>query len=165
MNEDALNDPTLQSLEARLAASAPQLSTDEQHQLLYACAFAAGQRSAVRSTRQWQAITLTLGLIVVGLTYSQIPGPAQVARAVPIQNESPQVGMRTGDAVDHPKDSISESYEALSSVKRSPNVRLDAWQRAPSTTRSDSTKLAQQSSFVTAGDGLTVGGLNLGALD
>ena len=46
MNEPSLNDPHLQSLEARLAAMPPQESAARQQELLYRCAFAAGQSSA-----------------------------------------------------------------------------------------------------------------------
>ena len=67
MNDHLLNDPLLNSLEARQAASVPQLSMVEQHRLLYECAFAAGLRSSVKMVRYWQIASAALVLMVVSL--------------------------------------------------------------------------------------------------
>lgn len=165
MNEDALNDPVLQSLEARLAASVPQLSGAEQQELFYACAFAAGQRTAVRSTRRWQAVTAALGLAVIGLVVPQLSEPTKIARTGPVQNESQAEIVKMDNAATHVGDSTSSLPDFWPTVERPSSVRLDAWQRTPLMSQSDSTKLAQHNSSATRTDGLTVGGLNLGALD
>jgi hypothetical protein len=67
MNDGSLSDPLLQSLAARLAAAAPMASAAEQQQLLYRCAFAAGQRAMRRKLRRWQATAAALSIIVAGM--------------------------------------------------------------------------------------------------
>ena len=66
MNRDAFNDSELKGFEARLATLAPQLSHVEQQQLLYECAFAAGQHKARRAVRRWQTATVSMGLLLLG---------------------------------------------------------------------------------------------------
>ena len=72
-----LNDPLLQSLEARLAGSVPQISSEAQRRMLYNCAFAAGQRTSVIMLRRWQFTSVALTLMAVGLGVSQFNNPVQ----------------------------------------------------------------------------------------
>jgi hypothetical protein len=80
MLDNPLNDPTLQSLEARLAAIPLRLPTNERQQLLYQCAFAAGQsagqRTATNIARRWMAVTTVMALLTLTLGYRLITLPA-----------------------------------------------------------------------------------------
>jgi hypothetical protein len=67
MNDHSLNDPQLQSLEVRVAAAAPQFSPIEQQQLLYQCAFAAGQLAGRKSLRRWRVASAALVVLLLGL--------------------------------------------------------------------------------------------------
>jgi len=165
MNEDALNDPVLQSLEASLASAAPQLSADEQHRLLYACAFKAGQQAAVRSTRRWQAAAASLALVIFGLVIPRSNQPPNVARVAPVNNEPQQTSVKLAVPVAIIEDSIPRPDDSWSTVQRPSKIRLDAWKRTPSTIRSDSPTLAQHGASTASRDGLTVGGLNCGSIE
>jgi hypothetical protein len=83
MNDNFLNDPVLQSLEARLAALPPRLSTPEREQLLYHAAFAAGQTAATRTTahnaRPWIGATAVLALLSLTLGYRALVTPSGIA--------------------------------------------------------------------------------------
>lgn len=96
MNDGSLSDPLLQSLAARLAAAAPMASAAEQQQLLYRCAFAAGERAAARKLRRWQATAAALSIIVacMGLPLVRVypllvqraalPSASPIAKATPM---------------------------------------------------------------------------------
>jgi hypothetical protein len=91
MNNDSFHDPSLKSLEARLAAAPPQLSERDCQILLYECAFAAGQgaaqRTGAQSTRRWMTATSLLAVLCIGLALrlttltgryeSRLPGVVQ----------------------------------------------------------------------------------------
>src|SRR5688572_8156186 len=68
MNDHTLSDPQLQSFEARLAAATPQSSPVEQQQLLYQCAFAAGQRAGRKSLRRWRVASAALVVLLFVLS-------------------------------------------------------------------------------------------------
>src|SRR3954468_21330221 len=76
MNDNPLNDPLLQSLEARLAGIPPRLPAAEHQQLLYQCAFAAGkavgQRASSRVIQSWAAAASILALLCAGLAYRTV---------------------------------------------------------------------------------------------
>jgi hypothetical protein len=80
MNDHLLNDPSLKSLEARLAATPPQLSERDRQSLLYECAFAAGRRAAAVQIRHWQGASASLAALLVGMSLTlgamRLSGPA-----------------------------------------------------------------------------------------
>jgi hypothetical protein len=133
MNEYPLNDPELQSFEARLAARVPRVSPVEQQRLLYECAFAAGQRTAGRSVRRWQSAAAVLGLLLLSV-------------AVPFARNQLLIAK-------HPSEPISPAEMApprLSpdsqppAVVRPPvTVELDAWQIPASAEGALTEQLAQ----------------------
>jgi hypothetical protein len=79
MLDNPQSDPTLQSLEARLAAIPLRLPAHEQQQLLYQSAFAAGQsagqRAATTTARRWMAATTVIALLTLTLGYRLITLP------------------------------------------------------------------------------------------
>lgn len=117
MNEHSLNDPLLQSLEARLAAGVPRVSAAEQQQMLYQCAFAAGRHASVRTMRRWQAATATLAAIVVAFGLPQFISRNQVAVQPPVRPSSSIV-------IDSPK---PVPQPAVQLTERT-GIQLDAWQ-------------------------------------
>ena len=68
MNDRPFDDPQLQSLETRLAAAVPRISSIQQQQLLYQSAFAAGQTASRKSLRRWQASAAALVVLLLGLS-------------------------------------------------------------------------------------------------
>ncbi|MBW8883649.1 MAG: hypothetical protein JF612_02495 [Planctomycetia bacterium] len=76
MNDNPLNDPLLQSLEARLAGIPPRLPAGQQQQLLYECAFAAGKaagrRASSRVIQSWAVAASILALLCAGLAYRTV---------------------------------------------------------------------------------------------
>jgi hypothetical protein len=96
MNDDPLHDPGLDSFAGRLSGLRPQLAGSESKQLLYACAFAAGEAAArlagARRMRCWMGATsllavvsLTLGLQVMQQTDRTLTTPQ--GRSVAAQEE------------------------------------------------------------------------------
>ena len=118
MNNDRINDPERTGFEARLAALAPQLSQVEQQQLLYDCAFAAGQKKTEGSVRRWQTTTAVIGLLLLVVS-------------VPVAKN----GWRTAEqgsalAVSQPPSSSQRpvASEAIVMPEHPMAVDLDAWQ-------------------------------------
>jgi len=76
MNDHPLSDPALQSLEARLASLPPRLAAGERQELLYRCAFAAGEsagrRASSRAILGWMVTTSILALVCLALTYRAV---------------------------------------------------------------------------------------------
>lgn len=70
MNNDSSGSGPFRSLEARLAAAAPQLSPSEQQQLLYECAFTAGRETGRKGLRTWQTAAVGIVGVVIGLSLS-----------------------------------------------------------------------------------------------
>jgi hypothetical protein len=122
MNEHPINDPKLQSFEARLAALTPQLSAGEQQQLLYQCAFAAGRKANRRSVRRWQAVAALLAVVMVGW---RIYGGAQSVVVIEKKAQpSPPAEVVFPRAV--------AQLELPTGARQSGTVELDAWQTPPS---------------------------------
>lgn len=128
MNTDSSNDPQLQSLAARLAAAAPRLPDGEAQQLLYQCAFAAGQSAAARKTRRWQAASSALAATLLGVCVFAMPGPLRIAQQPPV-----------ADSPSQPEPQEHEDLPARSFVA----VRLDAWQARDDGIEKFAHKLAQ----------------------
>lgn len=80
MNDRPYQDQQLQAFEARLAMLSPKLSDDDRSELLYQCAFAAGQRSSARRVHTWQLTTAALLLVLLGASVPLVSPPFQVAR-------------------------------------------------------------------------------------
>ena len=123
MNDPSLNDPRLQSLEARLAAMAPQESPARQQALLYECAFAAGKCSAQRATRRWQALTATFALLVIAVSIPLARAQFLIAGRVaqPVAPEQPEQPVQ-------PQPPVLVQQDAIPAVRQAVHVDLDAWQ-------------------------------------
>lgn len=125
MNEHTLHDPLLQSLEARLAATPLQLSTGEQQQLLYQCAFVAGKKTSTRSLRRWQAAAAVLAVLLLGMSVplardewllaTQRAKPSVPTEQAPGPIEIAPPGMLAQELVPHHTPQLAA-------------VELDAWQ-------------------------------------
>lgn len=118
MNELSPSDPRLAALEARLAATPPQLSPAEEQQLLYQCAFAAGQGAAGKMLWRWRAIAATLLLLTLGMSMSIVQGGFNLARtplerSVPVDTEPPRM--------------MAKQQDIPEFVRPRAAVRLDAW--------------------------------------
>ncbi|MSR60050.1 MAG: hypothetical protein EXS05_20830 [Planctomycetaceae bacterium] len=122
MNEHSLNDPKLQSFEARLAAKVPQLSPFQQQHLLYQCAFAAGQKTAGRSLRRWQAFAAALVVLLLGVS-------------IPLAQDRLLIAKRTVEPI-VPAEVTPQQMVAQSEIpiiaRQSATIELDAWQTQPS---------------------------------
>jgi hypothetical protein len=83
MNDVPNDNPHLRLLEARLAATALQLPQEEQRQLLYQCAFTAGQvtarRASARSLYAWIGATTLLAVCTLTLGYRAVRLPVATA--------------------------------------------------------------------------------------
>lgn len=135
MTDPSLNDPQLQSLEARLAAMAPQESPARQQELLYRCAFAAGQSATRGSVRRWQAAVAALALLLVGMSVPLARNQMMVVRHDP-KPAAPQQEIST-------QPPMLVQQEAPPSVREPVHVDLDAWQLAASPTASLASELSQ----------------------
>jgi hypothetical protein len=133
MNEHSLQDPQLRSLEARLAAAAPQSSHIEQQQLLYQCAFAAGQQVGRKSLQSWRVAAATLVVLCCGLSVPLAHDRWKLeepARELPTATKAPSQPMLAYSEVPF-------------SARPSAAVDLDAWQMPHSERMSLSDELAQ----------------------
>jgi hypothetical protein len=135
MNDPSLNDPQLQSLEARLAAMAPQESSARQQELLYRCAFAAGQVSTRASMRRWRAAVAALALLLVAASI-----PLARNQSLVVKQEPVPVAPRQMDESQPP---ILAQREAPPTVREPVQLETDAWQLASSPTASLAEDLAQ----------------------
>jgi hypothetical protein len=66
MNEHPGADRQLELLAARLSSLAPKLTGDEQRELLYRCAFGAGEKSARRRAAFWRNMCAGLAVLFCG---------------------------------------------------------------------------------------------------
>jgi hypothetical protein len=135
MNEPSLNDPQLLSLEARLAAMAPQESPARQQELLYRCAFAAGQSSARTAVRRWQAAAVALAVLLIGASIPLANHQLAVAKRDP-KPAPPQ-------RVAPPQPPMLAQQEIPPTVREPVHLELDAWQVASSPSTSLAIDLAQ----------------------
>ena len=119
MNDHSLNDPQLQSLEARLAAMAPRASAAEQQQLLYQCAFAAGRSASGKLIRRWQVAVGTLAALLLAVSVSLVQDRFLPARQVVEVPVSPREAAQQ---------SLPNHPEPLQSLPTPKSVELDAWQ-------------------------------------
>ncbi len=129
MNDDLSPDPQLSSLEAHLAAHSPFTSASEKERILYACAFAAGQKTASRTLRYWKMAAGALSFLVVGsviphLRAVQIPAhqPSESSRP----SEAPSSQPPTSQPPSRPPQ--SPPVDSYSPVQREIAINLDAWQ-------------------------------------
>ena len=135
MNDHSFNDPQLQSLEARLAAAAPQSSPVEQQQLLYQCAFAAGQLAGRKSLRRWRVASAALVVLLLGLSV-----PVAHNHWKPFLVEQKRDPSTPTEV--KPQPMLAQS-EISFSARQSAAVDLDAWQVPHSDRGSLSDELAQ----------------------
>jgi hypothetical protein len=118
MNDDSLHDPQLQSFEARLASRSPQVSAVQRDNLLYACAFAAGQQAAVRPLRRWRLATAALSVVLVGAMIPYVREPPPIPRQ-PIERH----------AITEPTPPRKPVLVESGALAHEPAVvHLDAWQ-------------------------------------
>lgn len=122
MTEHSLNDPSLKSLEARLASSVPSISPADQQQLLYQCAFAAGRRATMRMVRRWQAATAVLASLVIAVCLPQFMAPSRVAIQPPPKSAPDKNIEQTRSVLPADRDPIVQANE------RPVTIQLDAWQ-------------------------------------
>jgi hypothetical protein len=118
MNEHRFEDPSLRDIEARLAAAAPRLGAAQQQELLYRCAFKAGQHTGLGRVRRWQVATGAAAALCVAaliLPPARSPRPADQRAAVP--SSSPQIA----------SESAADESTAARPRQVAP-VALDAWQ-------------------------------------
>lgn len=135
----SLNDPRLQALEARLAAMPPQLSTAQQQQLLYQCAFAAGRQSARHTVRRWQAAVAGLTVVLMGLSLPLL-------EETQLGNEPPaaELGAAGLARVEIAAEPAADTLELSPLGHRpSPEISLDAWQVQTEASASFDHELAQ----------------------
>lgn len=136
----SLNDPRLQALEARLAAMQPQLSTAQQQQLLYQCAFAAGRQSARHTVRRWQAAVAGLMVVLVGLSLPLL-GKETLLGKEPPAAELGAAGLARAEVAAEP---AADALELSPLGHRpSPEHSLDAWQVQTEASASFDHELAQ----------------------
>lgn len=148
MNHDSSRNDDLRAFEARLCALSPSLPPAEQQQLLYQCAFAAGQNVAKRTLRRWQGATAALTVLLVGLTIPIARGPSSVAQL-------PAAQAAQNRLIEQPE------AEAMSSMRepRAIAISLDAWQRKPSPIASLDKELSQFAQLTPRQRSLSVGAL------
>jgi len=153
MNDHPLNDPALRSFEQQLAGLAPQLPPVDQQELLYRCAFAAGQKATVRKVRRWQAATAALVVMLLGLSVPLIRDRMPVARheAQPIRPNVVSVP-------------VTPQLEILARVGGIAGVELDAWQLEPSPSAAFAQELARFKETDPALRSLAVGPMTATAL-
>ncbi len=132
MSGPALNDTQLQSLEARLTATVFQLPLVRQQELLYRCAFAAGQNAAHSRIRRWKTaasmfavLFLTVGGMLVCDRWMLAP---QVL-------EQPIASDRTPAPTVPHTDFPRIAQETI-------HIELDAWQMPSKETASPSSEFA-----------------------
>jgi len=147
MNDDFPIDPALQSLEARLAGLRPKLSEREAQELLYQCAFAAGEKAAARRTRRWQLASAAMVVLLVGMS-------------VPLVNEQVLVARREPAAVQPIAPvQVPTPHNVLRSSSRVAAVPLDAWQVRPDTTATFEAALAKFQQLDASSRSLAVGNM------
>ncbi|HVX63037.1 MAG TPA: hypothetical protein VHC19_20615 [Pirellulales bacterium] len=133
MNDFSPNDPHLQDLEARVAAALPRTSTAEREQMLYQCAFAAGQAAVRKRLRRWQGATAVLTVLFAGLSVSFVRQPA-----LPVNRmAAPPAPVLVAP------DRTPTELERLLAARRPAAVALDAWQAPPSASESFAEELAR----------------------
>lgn len=123
MNSFEFTDPQLQSLEAQLAASVPQLASDDHQRMLYTCAFAAGAQSARSSARRWQAVTGLLSVLLLGFAVPVVNEQIIARRESP---NPPAVELSGAPQVIHPLPPLEP--ELAISMRPKAMLKLDAWQ-------------------------------------
>ncbi|MDB5390140.1 MAG: hypothetical protein JWM11_5786 [Planctomycetaceae bacterium] len=130
MNGHSLNDPLLQSLEARLAACAPSVSAAEQQQMLYQCAFAAGRHAGARTTRRWQAATAALAALVVAVSLLQSIARGRAQDQIAVQRAAQAPASTVIDLPQPAAQPVVQTTERASvqSTGRVVRISLDAWQ-------------------------------------
>lgn len=118
MSDYELDDVSLKALESRLASAAPELAPAEQQELLYCCAFEAGQRHNRGRVRRWQAATAaTAALLITVLVVPPTRDIAPAEERASVRSSSLQVP--SGPAIDESPAARPRQLAA---------VELDAWQ-------------------------------------
>jgi hypothetical protein len=137
VTEDSLNDPVLQALEAQLAARVPSVSAAEQQEMLYQCAYAAGQQVGVRTLRRWQATAGALAALVLAVSLPQWAGQQHLAVQPPAVPPAPVVVEKTSPGSATVPDPVVQVPDGVR------KVQLDAWQMPRSNDRLNPMALAQ----------------------
>lgn len=142
----SLNDPRLQALEAWLAAVPPQLSTAQQRQLLYQCAFAAGWKSARHTVRRWQAAVAGLIVVLAGLSVPVLDKEPLIGKEPLLGREPRATDLGAADlarAEIAPEPAVGRLEFSQFGHRTSPEISLDAWQVQTEASASFDRELAQ----------------------
>jgi hypothetical protein len=107
MTTNRIDDPALQAIENQLAGLAPQISSAQQQDLLYQCAFAAGKQTMTRSLRRWQGAVAALAVLLISVSVPLANNRWTLARheqpmrpVVPAANlDAWQIALSSSDAV------------------------------------------------------------------
>ena len=131
MNDEFPIDPALQSLEVRVSALRPKLPGREVDDLLYHCAFAAGQKVAAGRTRRWQIASAAMAALFIAVSIAVVSERGRVARRELATRDTVSTGqLQTSDRDPRP-------------VPRVVRVPLDAWQVHADTTATFETALTR----------------------
>jgi hypothetical protein len=131
MNDDSSNDLAIQAFEAQLMAHRPKLADREVRDLLYGCAFAAGQKSAIRETRRWQLASASMAVLLLGMSIPLAHVHLVVARPEPATNRPATTAQ------------VPTPGKAATSWSPIAAVPLDAWQVQENTETKFDSELAK----------------------
>ena len=132
MSTNRIDDPALRALEDQLMGVAPQLSSAEQQDLLYQCAFAAGKQAMNRPLRRWQAAVATLAVLLLSLGVPLANNQWTVARHEPQPRPTPN------------SPQVAAAEPVVEPIRRVvPAGQYDAWQVALSSSDAVASNLEQ----------------------
>jgi hypothetical protein len=147
MNDEFSIDPALESLAARVSALRPKLPEREAQDLLYQCAFAAGQKVAARRARRWQIASGAMAVLLLGASISLV-------------NERVLVARRDAATMDRAASTqVQTSHNIPRPLSRVAAVPLDAWQVRTDTAGIFETALARFGQLDTNSRSLAVGNM------
>lgn len=118
MTDSLFDNSAPETFEVRIAKLVPQLSPAEHQQLLYQCAFSAGQTEGRKSLRRWQAVAAALVVTALGLSIPLVHEQVWLAK----QRVEPT---RPTDIV--PRSTLAQA-EIPTTARQAGAVELDAWQ-------------------------------------
>ena len=126
MSDHSINDPNLQDLESRLANMILRVSPRDAQNLLYQCAFEAGQKKTGKAIRRWQAAVATLFVVSMGLSVALVN--QKVTRTDMVQSP-PTIGSQSTSTVASSNGAKPAAAQDIPQISRKEiSVDLDAWQ-------------------------------------
>jgi hypothetical protein len=151
VNDNDISGPPWQSFEKELAVHVPQISVQERDQILYACAFAAGQMKRSQSIRFWKMMVTTLSLLLAVSLIPHLHSPSDISYETQSVPGSPEG--TSSQAMKAEEASESESEILLM-------VNLDAWRVPSSKNRLLSSQLTEFGQLDPYQRSLTVSSMN-----